>query len=265
MVYPYYWFPEFRFGKDFGSAYSGLFSHYHKHKILYTRIWAVARSYGHHSKQWMASLPDITTKGDDLEIPPNIRWFIKRQPPVADNDFQCWTLTRLLRRVHALFYEQIDATPDVLPDIADIMSRERLKVLAGVAIQTTSFLSDTLQSFGNCDLGRLAETFGASLVHGRMASLEPSTTHLVTRTGAHTEKTKEGAEKKIHVVHSHWLEAAIYTFKRPREGIFDPQSSDTYRDFWDILTDKDGGRDGFEDMATAELEDLEDELIASFM
>ena len=93
-----------------------------------------------------------------------------------------------------------------------IIQSIRSRVLAGCKLIFSRIFPTSLASPQTHQCWRLAETLGAICT----TSLDSSVTHVVALDKG-TEKSKWALENKCHLVHPRWIDAALYTWKRPSE------------------------------------------------
>lgn len=92
------------------------------------------------------------------------------------------------------------------------MQSIRSRVLAGCKLVFSRIFPTSLASPQSHQCWRLAESLGAICT----TALDSTVTHVVALDKG-TEKSKWALENNCHLVHPTWIDAALYTWKKPLE------------------------------------------------
>jgi RNA polymerase II subunit A-like phosphatase len=126
---------------------------------------------------------------------------------LEDNDTELQHLENALRRVHAEFYNQYDASHNP-PDLTDIIPQIRSQVFDNCVILFSGVMPLN-RNFDSCDIVKWTRSFGAVVV----ADLIDSVTHVVAAKEG-TDKVRMAASMpRIKIVYTDWLFASIAAWK----------------------------------------------------
>ncbi|OMO71922.1 hypothetical protein COLO4_27950 [Corchorus olitorius] len=119
-----------------------------------------------------------------------------------------------LRRIHHMFFEQLDDNLDVASrDVRQVMKTVRKEVLEGCKIVFSRVFPTQFQAETHV-LWKMAEELGATCSR----EIDASVTHVVSK-NARTEKSLWAVKEQKFLVHPGWIEAANFLWqKQPEEN-----------------------------------------------
>lgn len=144
---------------------------------------------------------------------------LEAQKDESEEDGTLANTLQLLQSIHTAFFDEIylDERGRIEShcgeqDVTKIIQNLRSKVLAGCKVVFSRIFPTALPSPESHRFWRLTEELGAVCTN----SVHESVTHVVALDKG-TDKARWAVQHKRHVVHPRWVEAALYTWKRPSE------------------------------------------------
>lgn len=144
---------------------------------------------------------------------------LEAQKDECESDGTLSNTLEVLRSLHAAFFDgrlpDDNRTLDSHQgghDVRKILQNLRSKVLAGCKVVFSRIFPTAIPSPATHPLWRLTEELGAVCT----LSLDESITHVVALDKG-TDKSRWAQQHKRYLVHPRWVEAALYTWKRPLE------------------------------------------------
>ncbi|KAL1931784.1 hypothetical protein VTP01DRAFT_9928 [Rhizomucor pusillus] len=147
------------------------------------------------------------------------------QPLLVDDDRELYTMTKILKEVHRLFYERLEqheqqkggagssSEKGSPPDVKDLIPEMKKQVLKGVRIVFTGLIPQQ-QAPASSMYWQLAESFGAEC----LPELTGQVTHVIAAR-AGTEKVNRAKRiSSIHIVTADWLFDSTARWERQDES-----------------------------------------------